>query len=94
MSCGAPGGVEPMTAIRCSGFSVTGVPAGRPVVGSITDTSTTPVSSVKRDVTPPGVPGVTSATTTVPRTAVIAFGVLISITSPRFMRSLLTDSAS
>ena len=94
MSCGAPGGVEPMTAICCKGFSVTGVPAGRPVAGSTSATSTTPVSSVKRDVTPPAVPAVTSATTTVPRTAVIAFGVLISMRSPRFMRSLLTDSAS
>ena len=92
MPCGAPGGAEPATLIRCRGKSVTGGPVGRLVAGSSGVTSTLPLRSVTREATLAPLPD-TSVTTTVPRTAVIALGVFTSIRSPGFMRSFATASA-
>jgi hypothetical protein len=92
MLCGAPGAPAPATSIRCLGSSVMGGPVGRPVVGSSGVTSTLPLRSVTREDTPVPVPE-TSVTTTVPRTAVTAFGVLTSMRSPAFRRSRATASA-
>ena len=96
---GGWGGVKPVMPTVCSGFSVKREVPGRPVVGSSSETSTMPVSSVKRVVTVPGgsaaaaVACTTSVMSTVPRTPATAFGVLTLICSPGFMRSLATASA-
>jgi len=93
MFCGPDGGVLPATSSRCSGFSGKGVPVGWPVAGSSSDTSTTPFNSVMREFTLDPAPD-TSVTTTVPRTAVTAFGVFNRICSPGFIRSRATLSAT
>ena len=73
---------------RSSAPTLTAGPTGLPLAGSSLVTSTRPrtIVIVER-------PGETSAMTKVPRTATTAFGVLISMVSPGFIRALLTATA-
>ena len=79
---------ELVTVTRSSAPSFTADPESRPAESSFV-TSTRPFRIVIVDRWPSGV-GTTSATTTVPRMAVTALGVLISMTSPGFINPLET----
>src|SRR5437870_4683868 len=85
---GAGSGLASVTMSRSSAPTLTAGPTGLPLAGSSLVTSTRPrtIVIVER-------PGETSAMTKVPRTATTAFGVLISMVSPGFIRALLTATA-
>src|SRR6266850_510174 len=93
MGCGGVGAPAPVTVVCCRLFTLTGGPSGAPVAGSSGVMSTKPSSTVRRVTGPAGV-FVSSVTIVVPRIAVIAFGVLTSMRSPTFIRSLITASLS
>ena len=92
-------GARPLVSTRPSGPTVSGVPSGRPDVGSSWVTSTTPRRTVTVVVTDPEVVPLdagacmTSATTIVPRIPTTQFGVLISTVSPYRILSFATAIA-